>query len=242
MRFNNKNQQVSYTPTPISLKNHYLTFEPLENNSTLRFTESSEGNRYVQYSIDNGNTWENLGDSYRTFNIGDKIICRGAFTDSGNWQNTPRFQMNAGKWKVSGEISSLLYTDNNFTSRKTEIPVCGFSMLFYEQALLYDVSELSFDGVLTGAGSSMAKMFYGCYNITSITFSDYTDGVDSNIYYMFYGCSNLSYIAFQSITNVSQTGDFTWGCPASGTFVKKAGVYWPAGSSGIPSGWTVVEV
>lgn len=33
-----------------------------------------------------------------------------------------------------------------------------------------------------------------------------------------------------------------YGVSPTGTFVKKAGVDWPTGNSGIPSGWTVVEV
>jgi len=37
--------------------------------------------------------------------------------------------------------------------------------------------------------------------------------------------------------------DWVDGVPtgASGTFVKKSGVSWPTGISGIPSGWTVQQ-
>lgn len=45
-------------------------------------------------------------------------------------------------------------------------------------------------------------------------------------------------------TNPTTTYFINWlgGTPATGTFVKKTGVSWPSGNSGIPSGWTVIEV
>ena len=60
---------------------------------------------------------------------------------------------------------------------------------------------------------------------------------------MFSGCSRLNYIKCLTESNLTSGGLSNWvnRVAASGTFVKKAGVTWPTGSSGIPNGWTVVE-
>lgn len=57
---------------------------------------------------------------------------------------------------------------------------------------------------------------------------------------MFDGCSKLRYIKCLA-TNMSSSDIDNWvrGVASSGVFVKKTGVSWTTGSSGIPSGWTV---
>lgn len=60
---------------------------------------------------------------------------------------------------------------------------------------------------------------------------------------MFYGCNSLNYIKMLA-TDISSSGCLSsWvsGVASSGTFVKNADATWDVtGSSGIPSGWTVV--
>ena len=70
----------------------------------------------------------------------------------------------------------------------------------------------------------------------------------SNCYrYMFYGCTKLAYIkCLASNPGTTYTQNFTGGNVGTGasgtkTFVKKAGVSWPSGADGIPTGWTVDE-
>ena len=62
---------------------------------------------------------------------------------------------------------------------------------------------------------------------------------------MFSGCTSLNYVKCMIYQYPqSDTSMFTnWmsGVSATGTFVKRAGVSWPTGNKGIPSGWTVVE-
>ena len=62
--------------------------------------------------------------------------------------------------------------------------------------------------------------------------------------YMFYYCSKLKYIK-TAATDISATNCmYRWldSGSATGTFVKKAGVTFPSGTSGIPNGWTVEEI
>ena len=96
----------------------------------------------------------------------------------------------------------------------------------------------------TSAQYCYANMFSGCTSLvaapelpaTTLTIWCYSG--------MFSGCTNLNYIKCLA-TDISASACTYWwmdGVNASGTFYKKAGVTWPTGSDGIPSGWTVVEV
>lgn len=86
------------------------------------------------------------------------------------------------------------------------------------------------------------KMFYGCTSLQSAPVLPATQNVNHAYEDMFYGCSSLN-----SITCLleSGAGDYymdNWvnGVAANGTFTK-ADAWWPTGTNGIPSGWTVVE-
>ena len=60
---------------------------------------------------------------------------------------------------------------------------------------------------------------------------------------MFYGCTKLNYIKAMFLTTPSSSYNDRWvqNVAASGTFVKNSNATWDkTGSSGVPSGWTVV--
>ena len=88
------------------------------------------------------------------------------------------------------------------------------------------------------------NMFNGCSSLvtapelpaTTLTFYCYG--------YMFSGCSSLNYIKCLA-TNISALNclsDWVSNVASSGTFLKAASMTsWPAGTSGIPTGWTVVD-
>lgn len=61
---------------------------------------------------------------------------------------------------------------------------------------------------------------------------------------MFNGCTSLNEVRCYAETNTDGNGTAVWlsNVSSTGTFYKKAGVTWPSGVDGIPSGWTVVEV
>ena len=87
-------------------------------------------------------------------------------------------------------------------------------------------------------------MFYGCSNLTSAPELPATTLASSCYASMFAECRSLNRIKCLA-TNKSATSALTnWvqNVAASGTFVKKSGVSWPSGVSGIPNGWTVQEV
>lgn len=85
-----------------------------------------------------------------------------------------------------------------------------------------------------------AHMFEDCISLTSAP--ELLAEEDRGGYYsMFKGCINLQYIKCLSERNIDYLY-WTYNVSKTGTFVKKAGVEWPTGNSGIPNGWTVIEV
>ena len=89
------------------------------------------------------------------------------------------------------------------------------------------------------------SMFRGCTSLTTAPDLLATT-LESNCYEtMFYGCTSLNKVKClaTSIFSMRSTNYWLEGVSSTGTFTKATGVDWSGktGSSGIPSGWTVVE-
>lgn len=88
-----------------------------------------------------------------------------------------------------------------------------------------------------------ANMFMHCSNLKNIELPAST--LATRCYMnMFSYCRSLKNVECLA-TDISANScllSWMYGVPAGGTFTKKAGVTYPTGDSGIPSGWTVVEV
>ena len=87
------------------------------------------------------------------------------------------------------------------------------------------------------------QMFLGCTSLTQAPELPATTLVNYCYQFMFYNCSKLNYVKCNSTDITATNAIYQWlsGVAATGTFVKPAGVTYPSGISGIPSGWTVVE-
>lgn len=85
-------------------------------------------------------------------------------------------------------------------------------------------------------------MFQGCTSLTTAPVLPATKLADQAYCNMFEGCSSLNYVKCFA-TDISENwavDDWMKGVAATGTFVKPAAMTsWPAGDSGIPTGWTV---
>lgn len=99
----------------------------------------------------------------------------------------------------------------------------------------------------TLADECCTRMFYGCRSLA--TAPDLLAQLSSTHCYeeMFYGCTSLNYIKCMLQQRYSINGDIrNWvaGVSATGTFVKRQGTDWNTGysNSGIPTGWTVIEI
>ena len=93
--------------------------------------------------------------------------------------------------------------------------------------------------------SCYGSMFYKCTSLATAPELPATTLAKSCYYYMLYGCTSLIYIKCLA-TDISASNSHTnWVSyvAATGTFVKPASMTsWSSGESGIPSGWTVVNV
>ena len=88
-------------------------------------------------------------------------------------------------------------------------------------------------------------MFQECTSLTTAPELPATTLVSKCYFQMFSYCSllnNVKCLATSGINTNNSTTNWLRSVSSTGTFYKKAGVTWPAGIFGIPSGWTVVEV
>ena len=150
---------------------------------------------------------------------------------------------NTGSFKLGGNSMSLIY-GTSFTGDEVILPKRdAFNSLFSGFGLLIDASELLLPAT-TLTNSCYSDMFYDCSSLTKapeLPAPTLLNGCYSN---MFKYCDNLSYIRCLATDISVRMGRWYWldGVSPTGTFYKKAGVEWPSGVSGIPEGWTVVEV
>lgn len=87
-------------------------------------------------------------------------------------------------------------------------------------------------------------MFYNCTSLTTAPDLPSTYLVGDCYDNMFYGCSRLNYIKClaESFSPYSPTSDWLVNVASNGTFVKSSNMSdWTTGSSGIPSGWTIID-
>ena len=173
------------------------------------------------------------------------------------------------RYNVKGNIMSLVNSDNfgtqlNLQSGNT------FAWLFQENKNIVDASKLlmpatgltaycynkMFDGCLnmvaapsilpatTLAEGCYQLMFYNCKSLTTAPELPATTLVQSCYYEMFHYCSSLNYIKCLA-TDISAsycTRSWIYGVSDSGTFVKNPNMTsWTTGTSGIPTGWTVID-
>ena len=96
----------------------------------------------------------------------------------------------------------------------------------------------------TLASDCYREMFYVCTNLTTAPALPATTLTSLCYDSMFYGCKKLNYIKCLA-TDISAlycTSGWLYGVASTGTFVKAADMTgWTTGTSGIPTGWTVVN-
>ena len=90
-----------------------------------------------------------------------------------------------------------------------------------------------------------SSMFYKCTSLDTAPVLPATTLAKSCYYYMLYGCTSLIYIKCLATDISASSSHKNWVSyvAATGTFVKPASMTsWSSDESGIPSGWTVVNV
>lgn len=257
--------EVQYLTTRvIDYSKMYLTFVALEDGLTAKLSRSD-----CEYCID-GDGWIFLPAGTFTAPIytGQKLSFRcvpqttiggvGIFTVT-------------KKYNVEGNIMSLLSGDDfvanpNFKDNEHQV----FNELFTRSETLIDASALVLPSKITTQRCYQAmfahctslvnapqllatnvgyysynNMFSGC---TSLAVAPVLQGItlgDHSYNTMFTNCTNLKYVKamFTTIPGENHTNNWLANVAPSGTFVKSKDATWDVvGGSGIPEGWTVVEV
>lgn len=141
-----------------------------------------------------------------------------------------------------------------------DLPATGVGMYAYSEMFSNCTSLVSAGTIYapTFRDHSYDRMFYQCSNLkqgptvllTSVRYQVNTSfdspAVEGCLYFVG-GCEKLETISFPLLAEPQQpTGaifyGFMTGVPATGTFTRKAGANWEiGGTSGIPSGWTVID-
>jgi len=165
------------------------------------------------------------------------------------------------------ECNDLLYPP---TVTDTTIQSYAVNEMFYDCTSLADASNVM-PNVTTLSSECCGQMFRGCtsliYGPTQINanipnggcnmmFRDCTSlikapdllGTSVGSYgcnQMFDGCSSLNYVKCMATTKSGYNNFTSWlnGVASTGTFVKDTNsTLFPSGASGIPSGWTVIDI
>lgn len=235
----------------------YLTIEVL---SSGRYRiRCWDGGKKYSYSINEGEWIEKSGAFWEEFNAGDTVRFKSIDAPDGLFDGFD------GDFKAYGNILSMKYGDNfadikndsyKFTFFGTNI-VDASNLVLPATTLESGCYDSMFNNCrkLTSAPALPATtLAQGCYanmfeNCTSLTTAPVLPAttLESSCYgYMFQGCEKINYVkclaAVVPISATDLTIDWLDGVASTGTFVKAAGVeWWASGTSGIPSGWTVIE-
>lgn len=189
----------------------YFTIESLETSNEIKIQKVSGTNFTIQYSLDNGVSWNNVtntsaGATIATLNIGEKVILKGNVTTYATAYNKYNHFIGSKSFKVYGNVMSLIngdnFTTNSEFSTSTTFNLCG---LFYDSTNLIDAYNL----VLPASSctdSCYNGMFRGCTNLSvGPSILPATQAEHDCYSSMFEGCINLETAPEISLTNMAQT-------------------------------------
>ena len=168
---------------------NYLTFTAEEDNSSFGILSEAMNNPQIQYSLDNGSTWEELPNHTLILlnRKGDKALLRGYNPDgfSKDWQRHTIFVMQRGAIAASGSVMSLI--DGEGESQKIPAPFC-FYRLFYACESLIQAPELPATKL---DKNCYDEMFGMCTSLKKAPVLPATQMAENCYARMFRGCSSL---------------------------------------------------
>ena len=203
----------------------------------------------MQYSLDGGATKVTMT-GYTTTNIpveaGQKVRFYGkgtTITQYGNSHETSFGGSGDGfTCKVYGNIMSLV-DETGYDTATALSGTYAFWALFSGNTALTDASDLLMPAT-TLTEACYQAMFRNCSNLTAAPELPATTLVQYCYKSMFENCASLTSVKCLATSGINTNqSTYSWlsGVSATGTFTKAASATWPTSSSGIPSGWTVVN-
>lgn len=219
--------KIDWNGKDIDYAGMYLTIEALETGTFY------VRNADVSYSV-NGGAWETTtGETALALNIGDTVRFKGTTGGRGLLSG------NTLTFNAYGNIESLEYEDN-FIGQTQIRKGNAFESMFKGCTNLMTAPELPATTLIT---KCYCDMFMSCTSLTTAPVLPAPSLAQLCYLEMFWSCSSLNYIKCLATDISGNLPLKNWVAAVSptGTFVKKAGVEWPTGRSGIPEGWTVIE-
>lgn len=196
-------------------------------------TWSDGGYPYVGINILNAN-YSETSPYPPSVNIGGNILSMIYGTSFRNYSSLPNTAM-FYQWLMSCTVVDA----SNLCLFEPQKNVC-YEFMFNNCARLISAPLLPFMNLTQ---SCYRGMFSYCKSLTTAPVLPATTLKDSCYYEMFRGCTVLNNVTCLASDTSVNDAIYNWleGVSTSGTFTKADGVTWPTGSSGIPSGWTVVN-
>lgn len=146
-------------------------------------------------------------------------------------------------YSVGGNLLSLLYGGefNGQTEFKND-SANAFNALFRNDDNLVDASSLQLNAILVPS-NAYDSMFSHCTNLESAPIIKGQTFSNGSCNTLFINCTKINRIECHA-TNPASGQFVQWlqDVSVNGVFVKKRGVTWSSGTSGIPTGWTVEEI
>lgn len=234
----------------IDYSQEYLTIKSLADNNTITWTfTGSNPIQNVIYWSKNGTSWAsaiastaNTPVSLATLNKGEKMYLKGENIKYASSTSKYSHFNSDTEFNISGNIMSLIYGDN-FIGQTTLSSAYNFTGIF-RSSKVYDVSNLILPATKL-TPNCYSSMFYGCTSLATSPALPATTLASSCYSSMFSGCTSLSYIKCLATDISASYSSSNWlkNVAATGTFIKPSSMTsWSSGASGIPSGWTVVNV
>ena len=237
------------TPTPPTPVYSAMPFT-IEMLSAGTLEYSSLNDKKIRYSINGGEpVQKNFTSSDKILTIsglsaGDKIAFTVPNDITGPSINTNYSFFTSGctaPFIAYGNMMSLQQVD--FMNATEVLGKGAFQRIFYNIDLIMDASNLILPDV-TLTQNCCKQMFSYAHNVVGSP-QLLPKTLAANCYQnMFPTCSSLSQIKCLA-TDISATScvsGWAFDVAQNGTFIKAAGVTWPSGGNGIPTGWTVQEV
>ena len=259
--------KVYYNPIPHDYSQDYFTMVVTVGGDVAW---AGIENNALHYSKDNGTTWSEPSVSITlSVNEGDKVLWKGK-TSPKQYYGIGTFSGSTDvRYTVEGNVMSLLFGDDFKGQTSLEGKSYTFLRIFYNNKNITSAENLSlpattletscYSGMFSGCTSlttapelpattlanyCYSSMFYGCTSLTTAPELPAMTLASTCYYEMFSGCTKLNYIKCLA-TDISASdciSSWVYNVASTGTFVKTSSMTsWPTSTSGIPSGWTVVD-
>ena len=166
---------------------------------------------------------------------------------NGNTHLVSAADMNFGNLvQTSGGFAADMFNGCTALTAAPELPMTTlgnscYSSMFKNCTSLTAAPELP---ATTVGGESYSYMFQGCTSLTKAPELPATTLAINCYNSMFQNCTSLNTVKClaENISAYACTNNWMNGVSATGTFIKSANMSsWTTGTSGIPSGWTVVD-